>query len=188
LSSNSARFIFSHTRRQDKRWPKHVPVLVHPAHHPHPTWRLKHGPAALSRETALTQLGAFHFCSPLSGISPRVRSARADSGENGKHALRRRNATSWSQQRHSHCCSSVAAGTSPKKLNFSILQFVVVQEIMDVEHLWHYEQSGGPSSRKARTAAELALLANTADDSSSSTNQDFLQVRLLFVLWLCYKY
>jgi len=48
---------------------------------------------------------------------------------------------------------------------------------MDVEHLWHYEQSGGPSSRKARTAAELALLANTAEDSSSSTNQDFLQVR-----------
>jgi nuclear receptor subfamily 5 group A member 3 len=46
---------------------------------------------------------------------------------------------------------------------------------MDVEHLWHYEQSGGPSSRRARTAAEMALLANTGDESSSTPNQDFLQ-------------
>ncbi|XP_059488339.1 nuclear hormone receptor FTZ-F1 beta isoform X2 [Neocloeon triangulifer] len=51
----------------------------------------------------------------------------------------------------------------------------LLQEIMDVEHLWHYEQSGGPSSRRARTAAEMALLASTGEDSSSASNQDILQ-------------
>ena len=151
-------------------------MLVHPAHHPHPTWRLKHGPAALARETALTQLGAFHFCSPLSGNSPRVRSARADPSENGKHALRRRrNATSWSQQRHPHCCSSVAAGTCPNIESFSVLHIVSVNR-----KSWMLNTCGITNKVGGRRPEKLELQLNWLFWPTLLKTRAHLQIKTFF--------